>query len=116
MILFTLLASLPAYCLSYLLYKFFPHIPNYLYYAIMFGTIVGGGYYFISQKRKFYIENDMVEGMPSWLGNTPILYLVVGTFIGTCNASGSNRSTLYVDNGTDREISFNLKIISLSLL
>jgi hypothetical protein len=108
-VLIAIIASIPAFILSYLLLTLFPHIPMFLYYAVVFGIIVGGGYYYITQKRKYYIENDMVDSMPDSLGNVTILYLVIGTAIGTFGMSNNNRSRLYVDNGTDREITFKIK-------
>jgi hypothetical protein len=107
-IFFTLMAGIPATLLGSSLISIFPHMPKPIYYILVLGIPIGGGYFIWKRLHQNYIDMDAAEDMPSYLHEQTMFYLVIGSIIGSLLQVGSDRTAFYLDNGTSREITFNI--------
>lgn len=104
------LAVVPAYVLGYAYRSAFRHLPEGFYYLLVLVPILAAGIYLIRKQRNGYAEREEIDYMPEWLsGNSIYVYLIIGTLAGSFMASSTNRTVLYVDNGSDQPIKVSVK-------
>ncbi len=91
------------------LQDYYPNINRFIYYLLTFGVVFGCTFLYIKKRRQFYINNDWAESIPSYLGDFTLFLVFVGSLLVSLFSYGSDKLKLYIDNGTNRDVTLKIK-------
>ena len=78
-----LVGATPAYLLGILIVPIFKNLNPWLFAVTNATIILGGGIYFLNNRRRKYIDNGDEDYIPEWLEMPSYIALFVGTIIST---------------------------------